>query len=256
MVYARNGEQYGVHIKTRPSIEPFWLETFRVNVIPNQPNLKICLAFPFEVALRLNYETLTNLLRENLSIIVVYDDGTMNLFDSAQSQVPARTANTIIQQLRNRKAEMLTTQVVNCQRGRTHFSKYENLCLDIFKTIFVPPLNNPSSQSTTLSTLRRRDHVFPNYTRQGFWFDVIRQTYRGNYIIVECKNLTTRVTQEEISDAAKYLNKNSTGLFALLLFLREDPNPNAKRKQVEEWGENQKMIITLNDNDLLSLIES
>ncbi|MFB3889896.1 MAG: hypothetical protein ACE14S_10430 [Candidatus Bathyarchaeia archaeon] len=254
MVYARNDEQFGVHIKAKPCLEPLWLDIFRISVRPNRPNLKICVAFPFEVALRLTRETLESLLRESLSIITVYEDSTIDLFDSTQSQVPARYANTIIQQLRERKAGALSTQLATCQRGRTYFVQYENLCLDIFKTIFVPPLSQPSSQSTTLSTLRRRDHVFPNYAKQGFWFDVVRQTYMGKYIIVECKNLTTRVTQEEIEDAARYLNKKSTGLFAIV-FSRQDPNANAKKKQVEEWNENQKMIITLNDNEVLSLIE-
>ena len=254
MVYARNGEQYGVHIKAKPLLEPLWLDIFRISVRPNQPNLKICVAFPFEIALRLTHETLTSLSRENLSIIAVYEDGTIDFFDSSRSRVPTRTANSIIQQLRERKAGMLSTQLANCQRGRPYFVQYENLCSDIFKTIFVPPLNLPSSQSTTLSTLRRRDHVFPNYAKQGFWFDVIKQTYMGNYIVVECKNLTTHVTQKEIQDAAKYLNRKNLGLFAIVLS-RGDPNPNARRKQVEEWTENQKMIITLNDNDVLSLIE-
>lgn len=254
MVYARNSEQYGVLVKAKPCLEHLWLDIFRISVRPNQPNLKICVAFPFETALRLTHETLESLLRENLSIITVYENGTIDLFDSRQSQVPARSANTIVQHLRERKAGALSAQLVNCERGRTHFAQYENLCLDIFKTIFVPPLSQPSSQSLTLSTLRRRDHVFPNYAKQGFWFDVIKQTYNGNYIIIECKNLTTRVTQEEIQDAAKYLNRKSTGLFAIV-FSRQDPNANAKKKQVEEWNENQKMIITLNDDDVLSLIE-
>jgi hypothetical protein len=255
MIYATNGEQYGVQIKAKPSIESFWLDIFRTNVRPNQPNLRICVAFPFEIALRLTQETLANLIRENLSIIVVNEDNTINFFDHTQSRVPARTANTIVEQLRERKARMLTAHLRNCQRGRPYFVQYEDICKEIFSTIFVPPLNSPSSQSRTLSGLRRRDHIFPNYARQGFWFDVIKQTYSGNYIVVDCKNLTTHVTQKEIQDVAKYLNKNSTGLFGIILS-RDDPNPNAKKKQVEEWNENKKMIIVLNDNDVLALIES
>lgn len=255
MIYARNGEQYGVHVRTKPSLESFRMDIFRTNVRPLQPNLKVCLAFPFDVALRITHGTLTNWIKEKLSVITVYDDGTLSFFDNELHEVPSNTANEIIQHLRDGKAEVLSNELCNCQRGKPYYVQYENLCEDIFKTIFVPPLGHPLSQRTTLSTLKRRDHVFPNYAREGnFWFDVFKQTYFGTYVVVECKNLTSKVTQEEIRDTAKYLNKKSTGLFALLLS-REDPNTNAKRMQSEEWLDNQKLILTLNDEDLLSIIE-
>ena len=111
MVFASNGEQYGVHVETCPYLEDFWLDTFQENVRPNKPELKICLAFPFEVALRLSNTTLTKLLKENFSIITVYNENTLDFFNSEQIRVPARTANEIIQQLRDRKAELLLNKI-------------------------------------------------------------------------------------------------------------------------------------------------
>jgi hypothetical protein len=253
-VYARNNERYGVDIKTEPALEPFWLDTYRINVKPNQPALEICLAFPFEIALRLPFDTLRSFVEEELSIIVIYDDNTLDFFRYNQSQVPSRIASSIIQQLKRKKAEMLSQELRNCTRGRDYFSEYEKVCLAIFKTLFVPPLGEPVTQSSTVSHLRRRDHVFPNRAREGFWHDVVKQTYKGTYVLIECKNLTTKVNVKAIDDAAKYLNKKGVGLFGLVLS-RESANPNARRLQISHWSNEEKLIVVLDDNDMLALVE-
>jgi hypothetical protein len=254
-IYARNSEQYGVDIKTEPTVEPFWLDIYRINVKPNQPALEICLAFPFEIALQLTSDTLRCFAEQQLSIIVIYDDNTLDFFGLRQSQVPSRRANAIIQQLKRKKAQVLSDELRNCRRGRNHFSEYERVCLNIFKTLFIPPLGAPFTQSPTVSRLRRRDHVFPNRAREGFWHVVVRQAYKGAYVLVECKNLTTRVTVNEIEDAAKYLNAKGVGLFAIVLS-RESPNPNARRLQISKWINDGKLIVALNDDDMFALIDS
>jgi hypothetical protein len=254
MIYAKNGEQYGVDVKTKPALETFWLETYRINVRPNQPTLNICLAFPFDIALRLSPETLKAFIEEKLSIFVVHNDDSVDFFKHNQSHIPSRAANSIIDDLRNKKAKLLSSQLVGCGKGRNYFSEYEKICLDIFKTLFVPPLSLPSSQVYTVSHIRRRDHIFPNHAKEGFWFDVVKQTYKGNYVLLECKNLEGKVTINEIEDAAKYLFEKGTGLFGLILS-REAASPNAKKLQIDKWTNEGKLIIVLTDDDLLTLIE-
>lgn len=252
-VHARNDQQYGIDIRTEPTLESFWLDTYLTNVRPVRPALKICLAFPFDVALRLSFETLTSFIKSGLAIIVVYDD-TLKIFGDQIIGVPSRLANSIIHTLRKKKADQLSQSLLNCPRGWSYYSEYEKICLDIFETLFVPPLSKPYTQSPTASHLRRRDHVFPNHARQGFWFEIIKQTYKGHYVLLECKNLRKRISVSEVDDAAKYLNCKGIGLFGLI-FSRIPANPQAELLQISNWKDNNKLTIIIDDTHLLEMIE-
>jgi hypothetical protein len=253
-VYARNDEQYGVDIATKPFVEPFWLDTYRLSVKPNKPDIRVCLAFPFEIALRLSPDVLKAYVEQGLSIIAIYDDGNLDFFKHDLARVPSRTANSIIQALMRKKAKMLSDELDQCAKGHKYFSQYEKICLDIFTTLFVPPLSVPKTQSSTSTRLRRRDHLFPNYTQNGFWSDVIKHEYKGSYVLLECKNLNTPVSPREVDDIARYLNEKSIGLFGIITG-RKPANREAKRAQASRWTSHNQMIITLADRDLLKMIE-
>jgi hypothetical protein len=253
-VYATNGEKYGIDVQTIPFLDSYWLDTFKMNVKLNQPSIKICLAFPFEVALRLNHNTIESFIKENLSIIVVYDDDTLDFFNNDQARVPSRQAHEIMKRLKLKKANLLSTELSDCPKGRKHFSDYEKVCLNIFGTLFVPPLDAPNTQSSTASRLRRRDHIFPNNAGQGFWYIIVKNTYCGTQVLIECKNLFARISPDEIDDIAKYLSRKGIGLFGLI-FSRKPPNPNAKLLQISKWKDEDKLILILEDSDLLEMIE-
>lgn len=253
-VYARNAEQYGVDITNKPCIEPFWLDTYRLNVKPNKPDIRICIAFPFEIALRLSCDLLKTYVEQGLSIIVVYDDGTLDFFKHDLARVPSRTANLITRALKTKKAKMLSDELNLCPKGREYFSQYEKICLDIFTTLFVPPLSMPKTQSATVSRLRRRDHLFPNYAQNGFWSDIVKREYKGSYILLECKNLNTLISPAEVDDASKYLTEKGIGLFGVIMG-RKRASKNAEKLQASKWNGKSEMIITLKDEDLLKMVE-
>lgn len=142
-IYATNGEKYGIDVQTRPFLDNYWLDTFKINVMPNQPSIKICLAFPFEVALRLTSSTIESFIKEGLSIIIIYDDNSLDFFNNERIIVPSRQAHEIMRQLKVKKAGMLSSELTNCPIGRKHFSQYEKVCLNIFTALFVPPLDTP-----------------------------------------------------------------------------------------------------------------
>lgn len=114
-------------------------------------------------------------------------------------------------------------------------------------------MSAPYIQPNTLLGLRRRDHVFPNHAKQGFWFET-KQDYKATCILLECKNLNSPISVNEIDDALKYLHEKGIGLFGILIS-RTATNRNAKAQQVSKWKDESKLVVDLQDNDLLEMIE-
>lgn len=251
-VIAVNAEKYGIDIIVKPKLDPFWLKVYRADVKPVISSVNIVIAFPFNIALQLSLKDLQSYFENELSVIVVYDN-TLDLFAKGSSNSAAFTANALLRSLRDKKANLLSNALNSCPRGRVSFSQFEQVCLDIFRTLFIPPLSAPYIQPSTLLSLRRRDHVFPNHAKQGFWFET-KQDYKATCILLECKNLNSPISVDEIDDALKYLHEKGIGLFGILIS-RTATDRNAKAQQVSKWKDESKLVVDLQDNDLLEMIE-
>ncbi|MDB4224835.1 hypothetical protein N9850_13795, partial [Granulosicoccus sp.] len=96
--------------------------------------------------------------------------------------------------------------------------------------------------------------VLPNYCTEGFW-EFMRQQYSADYIVVDAKNYTKTIGKKEVLQIANYLKVHGTGLFAII-FSRQGAGKSAKITLREQWVLHRKLIVVLDDKDLLSILSA
>jgi hypothetical protein len=171
--------------------------------------------------------------------------------------------------LTSEQAKSLIIQLTSCPKDGKN-KKYEEICKEILTFLFckdIPEakaLNNPSSQSESDQGYERRDLVFQNSATDGFWLD-IRKDYQAVGIVVDAKNYKNTITKKTIHDTAVYLNEKGLGMFGIVV-ARKIPNESKSsltknqrlnstvKAQLDQWEKNGKMIIMLDDDDLILMI--
>lgn len=143
-------------------------------------------------------------------------------------------------------------QSLSC--GLDSWFVYQKLCGEILEFLFCPPLNIPIPESSNVSRVNRRDFVLPNYVSDGFW-QFMRLHYRADYLVVDAKNHCGQANKAHVLQLANYLSTFGTGLFGMII-TRNGMNRGGMYTCREQWMLHSKMIITLNDDDLLQMLES
>ena len=136
--------------------------------------------------------------------------------------------------------------------GTRQWRVYEDYCEELLNFLFVPPFSPAISQSRDQYNVNRRDLILPNYAPDGFW-RFMRDHYDADYVVVEVKNLRKGPGKNEILQVANYLNPHGTGLFALMLS-RHLMDDTARWMCREQWAQNSKMIVSLDDDDVRQMI--
>ncbi|MCA9923518.1 MAG: HNH endonuclease [Anaerolineales bacterium] len=145
-------------------------------------------------------------------------------------------------------------QLTDCKPGRQDWSKYQRLIGNLLEELLVPPLEKPIAESPDGYKVNRRDFVIPNYCIDGFWY-FMRERYDADYIVVDAKNYSKQITKKEILQIANYLKKHGTGLFAII-FSRNGTDSGAEFTLREQWALFGKMILVLDDSDVLAMISA
>lgn len=140
---------------------------------------------------------------------------------------------------------------LNC--GLEEWRQYEDLVIKIFIYLFVPPLKNPYIQDYTYDGLERRDALFPNVSDDVFWRR-IWEKYDSEFVLLECKNYCEMIGKEEVRDASQYLRKKSIGRFGLIAS-RKPPSKSAIKEREQEYKENEKLILFVDDQALERMID-
>jgi hypothetical protein len=73
-------------------------------------------------------------------------------------------------------------------------------------------------------------------------------------VIVECKNYAEPLQANQVTITSKYLGAKRMGLFGIIV-CRKGFAESARKEQERLWMEEEKMIICLEDNDLLKMLE-
>ena len=149
-------------------------------------------------------------------------------------------------------AEELQARLDQVAPGRSMWSEYQRLCGDVLTFLFCPPLERPIGESANESRINRRDFVLPNYASEGFWA-FLRTGYGADYIVVDSKNYLAKIKKSEVLQLANYLNRHGTGLFGLII-ARGASDRSAELTRREQWILHQKLILTLNDDDLRQML--
>lgn len=148
----------------------------------------------------------------------------------------------------------LIDKLSSCEKGREHWQKFQRIGTEILTYLFVPPLGEPIEGSRTESGLEIRDLIFQiPYDASGFWQMIVLK-YNASALIVDCKNYSEPIGKYEVLHTSQYLSEKRLGNFGIIL-TRCSPSVSAIKEIKRLWGEEKKMIICLDDEELKKMIQ-
>ncbi|WP_445354565.1 hypothetical protein ACJJI5_15625 [Microbulbifer sp. EKSA008] len=148
----------------------------------------------------------------------------------------------------------LSEELTSLPKGKEDWRNYEALCIKILKYLFENELDGWSAQKTTDDGLHRYDLVCRVRSNSAFW-KLIAQSLGSHYIIFEFKNYTNKIQQEQVLTTEKYLLERALRKVAIVL-TREGASDNANKMIQGAMREHGKLILTLTDQDLISMLEA
>lgn len=121
------------------------------------------------------------------------------------------------------------------------------ICVRIFVYCLVPPLLTPFEQSETRDGLHVRDLIFDIPHGLTGFLNYILIMY-GMAIVVECKNYTRHLKENDMIVTSKYLDPD--GLTSICLILsRKGLHEHGRKGREKARRSNNKMILSLSDDD-------
>ncbi len=149
---------------------------------------------------------------------------------------------------------VLRRRLARIPKGSTGWSAYQTWCRDVLEFLFHPPLNVPLYESSTSNRHNRRDMILPNYAETGYWH-FLRLHYSADYVVVDAKNSGNHIKKAVVLQLANYLSEHGAGLFGLIV-CRRGADQAADWTIREQWTMHRKLIVVLNDEDLLQMLEA
>ncbi|WGE49348.1 hypothetical protein [Actinobacillus equuli] len=136
----------------------------------------------------------------------------------------------------------------------TNDKRYENLIGDIINYLFGKSLMTPKYQLQTSDTLNKFDFIARINPNNTYFWDFISKELGSRYIIIECKNYSSEITQGEVLTTGKYLYNKALRNFAII-FTRKGADTNAKKMIEAMIRDEGKIILVLNDKDVIKLLD-
>lgn len=148
----------------------------------------------------------------------------------------------------------LIEKLKSCPVGREGWSCFEDICTEVLKYLFVPPLSIPKIQPRTYSEIDRRDTVFPNrnFENTCIWGQLYNEL-KARMILVEFKNYDkTEIGKSEVNQTRNYLT-DPMGKLAIMVCSKL-PNGAAHIKRNTIFSEEGKIILFITKNELEEMI--
>ncbi len=150
------------------------------------------------------------------------------------------------------KCDELIDELQSISSGRENWSKYQKLIKKILDFLFAETLSSPIEESSDFTKTNRRDFILRNYAENGFWA-LIRCRYLADFIVIDAKNYSKKITKKEVLQIANYLKAHGTGLFGLIIS-RNGGGNGCDYTCREIWAIHSKMVIILDDNDIENML--
>jgi hypothetical protein len=141
---------------------------------------------------------------------------------------------------------------INPGRKDKDWSKYQKHIEKILDYLFGSVLSSPITELSDHFKINRRDFILRNYAETGFWAH-IRTRYLADYIVLDAKNYTKKVTKKEILQISNYLKVHGAGLFGIIVTRNGSDNGSYYTCR-EIWAMDKKLVIVLDDNDIKKMI--
>lgn len=152
------------------------------------------------------------------------------------------------------EGQTLASRLTKVPPGQAGWYEYQDVCEDILNYCLAPPLIESTRQSPTSGRLQVRDlllHI--PHEAEGLWRH-ISSRFEATAIIVECKNYTNELRSNQVVITSKYLGAKRLGRFGMIIS-RKGLGSGGKREQTRLWLEDDKLILSLTDQDLRKMLE-
>ncbi len=161
---------------------------------------------------------------------------------------------------------LLKEELKTIKKWNTDAKKFEDYCEKLIKFLLEDSFNEFKylTQPRDDLGLDIKDWLLLNtykdkWIAKNLWWDIVKDKYTTNAIVVEMKNYTDESHQNILNTTSKYLNKTHTGRFALLFTRNWLSNNSWIKKQIElfKWNDGLKSIcfIIFDDNDYEQMID-
>lgn len=138
--------------------------------------------------------------------------------------------------------------------GREGCYDFEDLSSQILKYLFDENLTGWHQQARTTDALHRYDLVCRVIDNSTIW-KFISRDLDSRYVLFEFKNYSEKITQSQVYSTEKYLLDKAKRKVCFLIS-RLGPSDNAFTACQGAMREHGKMIICLDDDDIIRMIES
>lgn len=140
--------------------------------------------------------------------------------------------------------------------GAKSATEYQDLVLGAITAIFYPDLIDPRKEWEINDGRKRVDVVFSNTSREGFFSQrQSDQHTRANIIVVECKNYSTDIANNEVDQLlARFSDRR--GRFGLLTCRKVDDEPLLNSRLRDAARDGQGYILVLTDSDIVEMLTS
>ena len=148
----------------------------------------------------------------------------------------------------------LLTRLDECPPGRTGWRQYEDICIDILKFLFVPPLQEPKIQARSLSGIDIRDAIFPNRNLdQHLIWGQLQHELGARLIIFEFKNYNSEnIGSDEVDQIRNYLTRPMGKLG--IIISSKSPHENARKRRNQVYSNEGKVILLLTSDHLREMV--
>lgn len=148
----------------------------------------------------------------------------------------------------------LINKLISCPPGSAGWKVFEDVCLDILRYLFIPPLSEPKIQARSYSGIDRRDAVFPNRNldADNNWH-LLWQELSARMVLFEFKNYdVTEIGKEEVDQTRNYLTE-PMGRLAIMVCNRT-PNEAAHIRRNTIYSAEKKVILFLTKEHLKEML--
>lgn len=149
----------------------------------------------------------------------------------------------------------LIDKLENCPPGVDHWRDYEEICSSIVSYLFQSSFRNYQTiiQPRNENGLDIKDLIIPNRSISPFWQEV-RVDYNARNLVFEFKNHSKEIGKDQLVQTSNYLKKRTYGRFGII-FCRKGLSKNGVEEQKELLRDDDKLILVLNDEDLIEILK-
>lgn len=164
------------------------------------------------------------------------------------------TSQVVIEETQPSMIEKFQKMLDKCNPGREDQAdkQYENVCTEIIKYLFETEFYKVSEQYRTGDEMFRMDLLCSLKGTTEFWQFLIN-FYRTKFVVFEYKNYSDYISQNLVYTTEKYLFPVALRNVAFIIS-RKGFAPNAEKAAIGCLRENGKLIVSLNDEDLVTMI--